>query len=231
MNAEKMKNSELVEVGFEQINLKVGVAMQMQQKALASPVNHNVQYIGAIPGVSFLITLPRVDDGPIWLRQGSKATFRALVGTHIYAFNTSVLRARSRPSSYAHFAIPEVVHSRSVRRHPRVETRLPVEITRADATRSMAIMYDLSLRGATLELVGVLASPGDTISIDLPLILPELTRKLELTAVVRNCGDYLASVAKGRFRYGVEFVEVSEDDSMLVHYFVDHLIAELHARF
>lgn len=217
-------------VGFDDMNLRVGVILQMQQEDVSGKVQYGVRFIGAIPAVSFLATLPIRDDKAIWMRPGSPATFRVLSGTHVYAFATSVVRARSRPSSYAHFAIPEVVHSRTVRRHPRAEVRLPVEIERADGTRSMAILRDISLRGATVEMVGILASPGDSVLVDVPLILPELTRKLTLKALVRNCSDYEASVEKGRFRYGVEFIEIQEEDSIMLHYFINHLVAELHAR-
>ena len=221
---------DLAEVGFEDMNLRVGTAMQMQQESASGKEQFAVRYIGEIPGVSFLTTLPKRGDSAIWMRQGALLTFRVLAGTDVYAFSTTVLRARSRPASYAHFALPGVVRSRAVRRYLRVETTLPVEVTRADATHTMAILYDLSLRGATLELVGVLASPGDPIRVEVPLILPEVTKKLELNAVVRNCSDYEDSVAKGRFRYGIEFVDITEEDSLLLHYFIDHLIAELHAR-
>jgi c-di-GMP-binding flagellar brake protein YcgR len=215
---------------FEDIDLRPGAALQMQQEGVSGREQFTVRYVGAIPGVSFLATVPRRDGTPIWLPQGSQVTFRVLASVHAYAFTTAVLRARSRPAPYAHFAIPERVRYREVRRHPRVEVRLSAEITRADGTRSMAILRDISLRGATLEMAGMLAATGDTIRVDLPLILPELARKLEVDAVVRNCSDFEGSVEQGRFHYGIEFVEMSEEHSMLLHYFIDHLIAEMHAR-
>lgn len=217
-------------VGFEDMNLRCGASLQMERDSVDGKEQFGVRYIGAIPGISFLTTLPRQGDTAIWMRQGVPIRFRVLAGTDVYAFSTTVLRARSRPASYAHFVLPDVVFSRTVRRHARVETRLPVAVTRADGTHSMAILHDLSLRGATLELVGILANQGDPVSIDLPLILPEVTKRLELKAVVRNCSDYQDSVEKGRFRYGIEFLDIAEEDSLLLHYFIDHLIAELHAR-
>jgi hypothetical protein len=203
--------------------------MHLQLAGIESPVKHHVQFIGVLPSVSFLTTIPMQNGKPIWLRPGVPVTFRVLMNTHVYAFKTSSLRAHTRPGAYAHFLLPEIIHSRSVRRYPRVEMRLPVEITRPDKTRSMAILHDISLRGATLEMVGVLGSSGDYIGIDLPLIVPELTKNMRLSAIVRNCSDYLSSIEQGRFRYGIEFVDVSDDDSLLLHYFIDHLIAELHA--
>jgi hypothetical protein len=229
-DVEKMPEPSMGEVAFEDMDLRVGIALQMEQESASGREQFNVRYVGALPGVSFLASVPRRGDSPIWLRQGAQVTFRVLAGTHAYAFATTVLRARSRPASYAHFALPETVRSRAVRKHARALVRLPAEIERADGTRSMAILHDLSLRGATLELVGILAAQGDPISIEIPLILPEVARKLAIRAIVRNCSDFEDSVEKGRFRYGVEFVELEEQDAILLHYFIDHLIAEQHAR-
>lgn len=217
-------------MAFEDIDLRVGAPMQMQQEGISGRQQFNIRYVGAIAGVSFLTTLPRHEDSTIWLRPGSLVTFRVLASTHVYAFTASTLRAHSRPSDYAHFSLPGAVHCREVRRHLRAEVRLPVQIRRPDGSQSMAILHDISVGGATLELVGLLASPGDTIGIEIPLILPELVRKLLLTAWVRNCSDYQASVDQGRFRYGVEFQEMGSEDSLHLHYFIDHAIAELHVR-
>jgi hypothetical protein len=211
------------------MSLRGGQAMHMQLAGLETSMKHHVQFIGVLPSISFITTIPFQNGKPIWLRPGVQATFRVLMNTHVYAFKTTSVRAHSRPGGYAHFLLPETIHSRSVRSHTRVEMLLPVEITRPDKTRSMAILHDISLRGATLEMVGVLGSLGDHLGIDVPLIVPELTKKVSLSAVVRNCSDYLPSIERGRFRYGIEFVDVNEDDSLLLHYFIDHIIAELHA--
>ncbi len=225
------RQPQLHEADFDDMHLRVGMSLQMRQTSANGVQQFTVQYIGTIPGLSFLTTLPKVGETPIWLRPGVKLSFRALVGTHAYAFDTSTLRARSKPCSYAHFAIPPRVQYRSVRRDPRIDIRLPVEVRRADGTRTMAIMRDLSLRGATLELVGKLADTGDSVAIDMPVILPELARTLALNAIVRNCTDYIESVDKGRFRYGVEFAALDEEGGILLHYFIDHMIAEQHASY
>lgn len=227
----KTTSNELKTATFEDMGLRGGITLQMRQEGTVEVAQYPVRYIGMIAGVSFLTTLPVREDGVIWLRQGSLFSFRALAGTHLYAFDARALRAHTRPSPYAHFTVPDKVHYRAVRRDPRVETRLPAEIERPDGTRSMAIVRDISLRGATLELAGFLADPGDPIRIDLPLILPELSKKMEMRAVVRNGADHLVSVERAWFRYGIEFVEIDEENAILLHYFIDHLIAELHAKF
>lgn len=216
---------------FEDMHLRVGAALQMRQTTAQGVSQFNVQYIGAIKGLSFLTTLPKVGDTAIWLRPGVKVSFRALAGTHVYAFDASTLRARSKPHSYAHFSLPAEVHYRPVRRDPRIEVRLPVELRRPDGTRTLAIMRDLSLRGATLELAGMLAEPGGMIDLEIPVILPELIRTLGLRAAVRNSADLDACIEKGQFRYGVEFEAPEEEGAILLHYYIDHLIAEQHAKY
>lgn len=219
------------ETGFDDMALRGGALLQLNREGGGGANRIMVRYIGVIAGVSFLTTLPRRDDGVVWVPPGSTVTFRVLSGTDAYAFTTTALRAHTRPSPYAHFAIPETVRYRPVRRDLRVETRLPVEIECEDGKRSPALMLDLSRQGAILELAGLVAAPGDAIRVELPLVLPELSKTLGLPAVVRNCSGYAESAEKGRFRYGIEFDRVPEPDAILLHYFIDHLIAEEHARF
>jgi c-di-GMP-binding flagellar brake protein YcgR len=217
------------EAGFNDMALPVGTVLKLSQESATGMAHFPVRYIGAIAGVSFLTTLPKRDDGVIWMRAGGRVTFRVLAGTNIYAFATTVLRAHTRPSPYAHFALPAAVRYKPVRRDLRVATRLAVEVETGDGIRTRATMRDLSLGGAILEADGLPAILGDALRIELPLTLPELSRTLVLPAVVRNCSGHAESAGQGRFRYGVEFDPVPEQDGVLLHYFIDHLVAEPHA--
>jgi len=229
--AQAGESGESSEAAFADMALRGGAMLQLNHEGGGGPTRFMVRYIGVIAGVSFLTTLPRRDDGVVWVPPGSQVTFRVLSGTDAYAFTTTALRAHTRPSPYAHFVIPETVRRRPVRRDLRVETRLPVAVEWGDGGRSPAVMLDLSRQGAILELGGLVATPGDAVRVELPLALPELSRTLHLPAVVRNCSGHAESAEQGSFRYGIEFDPLPEQEAILLHYYIDHLIAEQHARF
>lgn len=214
------------ETGFEAMQIKTGEVLLMQFREALDTTQYKVTYIGALQDQSFLTTLPVVQHKGIWLKVGSLLNFKVLHGRFAYAFSTRAVRARSRPYPYAHFAIPASVRFRQIRTSSRLKILLPVEVTRANGTRSLAIMHDLSRYGARLELVGHLGEIGDAIELSMPIILPESTSRLTLAATIRNCGDRERALEAGRFQYGVELAGQAPDAEALLQRFLDHLVVK-----
>jgi hypothetical protein len=219
-------DARLDETDFEAIHLKTGEVLLMQFKEGSDTSQYRVTYIGALEGHSFLATLPTAQQKGLWLKVGTLLNFKALHGRFAYAFVTKVMRARSRPYPYAHFAIPAKIRFRQIRASSRLPTVLPVEVKRANGTRSLAIMRDVSRYGARLELVGHLDEIGAVIELAMPIILPDSTAKITVAATIRNCGDIERSLAAGRFHYGVELAAASPEEDVLFQRFVDHLVVE-----
>lgn len=213
-------NSEKQYVGFDEITIKVGDALQMQPVGTAEPTHYAVRYLGALKGASLLITLPVIDHEAIWMRPNGEYVFRALLGSHVYAFVTRVIKARAHPYPYAHFAYPKQVEARRVRRSPRIQLQLASTVEKADGSTLPLTFLDLSLHGALVEAEAPLGEAGETVRVTLPIYLAEVSRKLTLTADIRNL------LGGERPRYGLEFHRLSDDDVLLLHFFIDYQIAE-----
>lgn len=216
----------LLEATFADMHLKVGEIMVVQPQVGFEQAAFTVNFIGAHGQMSFLTSLPLVGEQGMWIAPGNPYSFRVVHGVYAYAFSARSLRAHSRPYPYAHFAIPEAVKFRQIRRSHRLETRLPAEVKRPDGSRSLAILRDVSEHGARLELTGMLGDIGTRIGLELPIILPELPVTLALTAIVRNNSDMERAISSGRFLYGVEFEPLPESDAALLQHFIDHLLVE-----
>lgn len=208
------------DVSFDDIRLKVGDALQMQPLDTVDRTHYRVRYIGAVHDASLLTTLPRIDQEGLWMRPNGKYVFRLLAGDYVYAFIAKVVMARAHPYPYAHFTIPESVQARRVRSAPRIELRLDSEAELADGTHVPITLLDLSLHGALVETRATLGETGATLAVTLPIYLSELNRKLALAATVRNRTE------GERPRYGLEFGTLAADEAMLLHFFIDHLVAE-----
>lgn len=214
----------LHEADFADMHLKVGEHLVVQPQAGVEPFT--ASYIGAFGRTSFLTSLPLVGDKGIWIPLGSRFIFRVVHGMYAYAFTAQSLRARSRPFPYAHFAMPESVKYRQIRQSYRLETRLPVEVTRADGSRTLAILRDLSEQGAKLELTGVLADVGAEVTLSIPILLPGAVDAIKVSATVRNRSDPERSIASGHFHYGVSFSPLASEEGHLLQHFIEHLLAE-----
>jgi hypothetical protein len=225
-NGASSTEQELQDSDFADIHLKVGEPLTVQPLALFEAEPFSVSFIGAFGQVSFLTSLPNVGGKAIWITPGSAFKFRVVHGMYAYAFTSRSLRSHSRPYPYAHFAIPKTVKYRQIRRSLRLETRLPVEVTRANGSRTLAIMRNVSEHGAKLELTGLLDELGAQVTLTIPILLPDATCSITVIATVRNNSDLDRSMAAGRFNYGVSFVPLKAEDMPLLQHFIDHLLVE-----
>lgn len=212
-------------VGADMLRLNVGDTLHMQIAGTLDDTQYSVRYLGGLRGQSLMTTLPIVDGDPIWMRPGGGYILRALSGMYVYAFTTKVLKARSKPYPYAHFAYPESVQMRQVRRATRVKLNLPILVRRPDGKEIPATLQDLSLNGVLIEIAETLGMIGDDMDVELPIALDEVNKHLRLNATLRNSASLGNGPEKAPLRAGLEFGRLSNDDTLLLHYFIDHQIA------
>ncbi len=207
---------------FEDMGLRVGASLSMRSaNANADATRHRVEFIGAVRGKSLLVTLPLVNGKGLWLPQGQQYVFHTVEGMHAYAFTGDVLRARNSPLPYVHFSYPTRIDARQVRSAYRVKLRLPVVVTSPAGQRD-ALLLDLSMSGALLEMADAGWQDGEAVSLIVPVELQEASSQVTLAAVVRN---RIEPFAGGATRYGVEFAGLPQNDALLLHYYIDHAIA------
>lgn len=207
-------------VDFDSIRLKVGDTLQMQPVGVAEAPRYTVRYMGGLKDASLMTSLPIVDNEGMWMRYNGEYVFRILSGSHIYAFVSRLLKARAHPYPYAHFAYPDKVEARRVRRSPRIKLRLEIQAEKADGSSLPVTLLDLSLHGALLEADGPLGAAGDTVRVTLPSFVSEANRQLTIGADIRNVTD------GDRPKYGLEFHRLSDEDVLQLHFFIDFQIAE-----
>ena len=214
------------QMSMDDLRLNVGDELRMQIAGALDNTHYPVRYVGALKGESFITTLPLVEGQVIWMRPAGKYIFRTLAGKYAYAFTTQLIKAHTEPYPYAHFACPKMVQARQVRRSYRLSLRLPVTIQNTEASPVQAALRDLSLNGALLESAAPLGAVGDNLGFELPISLAEVKSQLKLSATIRNSEEVSQRTDKPLIHSGVEFSPLSNDDSLLLHYFIDHQVAE-----
>jgi c-di-GMP-binding flagellar brake protein YcgR len=204
---------------FEAFHLLPGSTMRIQSLEGTSQAHHEVRYIGFIKGKSILVTLPLVNDKGMWMRVGETFVVRGFNGRHAYAFTTKVRRAREHPYTYVHFTYPESVESRLVRRTLRVSVSIPATIVQPSAQLT-GTMLDLSAAGAMVELEQEAGKPGDAIQLKFTIAMDEHQADMNMAATIRNSTP--AGDGKS-VRTGVAFDNVSQQDNLILHYYIYHL--------
>lgn len=212
-------------VAFEQLPLRAGEQMRLTSQDPGTPIGHYaVQFIGTLPGKGLITTLPMVDEKGLWMPPGTSYIVRVLSGTRVFAFTTQVIRARATPYPHVHFQYPVEVQARKVRQSLRVGMKLAIEIVDEAGTSLPSTLLDLSLHGARLETSAPLA--GEQVQLNLPVQLEEAQDQLSLRARVRNQQGGDQPVEGQVMRLGVEFEQLEKREALLLHYFIDHAIAE-----
>lgn len=206
---------------FDDMGLRVGLSLYMRPRdPTLAQVRHQVEYIGALRGKSFLTTLPILHDKGLWMQIGQDFVFHAMEGMHVYAFTSRVLRARNRPFPYVHFSYPEKIEARQVRKSYRVRMHRPVSVDFAGGTPQQALMLNLSMTGALIEAPNQVWQQNEALSFVLPIRMEEVSCELVLHATVRSWEE------KGTLaHYGVEFASLAQQDALFLHYFIDHTLA------
>lgn len=190
--------------------------MQVQSLAEDAQARHKVRFIGFIKDKSLLVTLPFRNGERMWMEKEQAFIVRGFNGRYAYAFTTQVIRARAHPFPYLHFSWPYMVERQLVRNAPRVAVSLPAGLSQADGASVAVTMLNLSVSGAMLDSPAEAGAVGDRVRLGFAVGYEGNSIDLSVSAVVRSIHQNGADV-----RIGLEFENISRNDSLLLHYFIN----------
>lgn len=204
-------------VSLDAIRLQPGAAMQIQS-AEDGQARHEARFIGVIRGNSVLVTVPNVNGERMWMKPGLSFVIRGFNGRYAYAFTSKVICAREKPFSYVHFSYPQSVEHKIVRHALRVGVTQPATVTASGDSPVAVTMLDLSASGSMIDSPASLGKTGDRVHLAFTVPLEEKEVNLDIAAVIRNI--YQTDDA-GRGRIGLGFEDVSQNDNLILHYFLE----------
>jgi len=187
----------------------------------------NATIIGHAPHKSLIISAPRSASGklPI-LRENQHFIVRTLIGSRMMGFESEVLKYYTSPYPHVHLRQPEKIETITVRNSRRVDTSLVVSVQLSKTNHSLsAILLNTSSSGALINTPEKLGDIGDKLILSLELPVSGLTKYLRIEAIIRNLieADTKDSLSKHEFHYGVQFVELHDDNRLMLNAFVNEL--------
>lgn len=206
---------------FEELKPRVGDAIKLQVKEERYPV----KLMGYVKGTTIMVSTPVVDGGVILLREGQPVVVRSFSGKDAYAFSSSILRVCNSPLSYLHLAYPKAVQSVAVRKTERADFNLIGAVMNVSNQESRPVrITDLSITGASFIVGEMVGEKGDNLSLSFRVKLNELDASLAASCIVPTVSCTVRSVVSEsdvgatneKFRYGVQFMEVPTDVSLLL---------------
>lgn len=209
-------------VGMDEVRWQIGDAVTLQIKE-APELRYNISLIGSLAGKSVLVSAPVKDGKYIHLRDGQVVVVRALSGRRAYAFATTVLKYQNLPYPYLHLTCPREIRCTVIRQDARVEVDLDAFLTIGTAPPAKISLLDISVGGVSG--IGNFLGSGKDATGRLRFIVNVAgeERGLDLDVVLRMVE---ADADPHYAKYGLEFVDVSARDRVILSAFVYQTVSE-----
>ncbi|WP_050477238.1 flagellar brake protein [Herbaspirillum rhizosphaerae] len=209
-------------VTMDEVRWRIGDALSLQLKE-APDVRYNISLMGSLAGKSVLVSAPVKDGKYMHLRDGQIVVVRALSGRRAYAFVASVLKYQNLPYPYLHLSCPREVRCTVIRQDTRVEVDVDAFLTIASAPPAALNLLDLSVGGVSGVSSFLGCAKDATGRLKFIINVAGEERGLDLDVVLRTVeADSDPNYAK----YGLEFVDVSARDRLILSAFVYQTVSE-----
>jgi c-di-GMP-binding flagellar brake protein YcgR len=205
---------------MEDLEITIGMGLNMQLLTGESKRRHDVQVIGYLKGESLLVTMPRENGALAKIFPHDEYIVRYFKGKNIIAFKTRILHIATIPYYHLHLEFPQELEKVEIRQAERIRISVNAQ-TLVEGQKHWSVIRDISIGGAQVVLHEEVGKPEDHIELFFDLKIGEIEREIHLVALIRNIRkEKNTDTGKDEYRYGVEFIDPSEDDAVFVQGFV-----------
>jgi c-di-GMP-binding flagellar brake protein YcgR len=213
-------------IEFEDMNLQVGVRLQIMPSQTSNPTVHYSTLIGFVSGEYLLLKVPQESAS---MQAGESVIIRVFSGVSVFTFGTKIESVLATPRSLMVLEFPSSIQKVGLRKAVRVKANLPVKIKNALDPHNfkMATLSDISLSGALVSTARPLGTSGDLIDIEFSLRDQASDQDVTIatTASIRSVQQSAGSTADGAtfhtvYSHGINFHDISAADQIILQNFV-----------
>ena len=212
---------------FEELKLTYGYPLQLQTtNAAGQPERYSCRLIGCLPGRSILISVPKASGRLMRFRTGQKVVVRFMADNGIGVFISLVDVQTTDPYPILHISYPDNVTFKGIRSATRVPVGLTAHLRNHTHPERAAVsgqIADMSITGARLDMDANVGELGDFLELEVQVDINGIRRQLQLVGIIRSRvdgGSTEEQEALGMQSYGLEFVELSEEQRLVLYAFV-----------
>jgi hypothetical protein len=212
-----------VRILLDETHIQPGEAVQIQSSL--DSTRYAVRLIGYHKGKSIIVTNPVQDGASLYLKEGQAFIARIFSGKFVFAFPCTVLASGVRPYAYLHLSYPADVLGVNIRKCDRVRLRAIAAFETDDDRRGAGVIVDLSSGGAFFASKSPDIAIGRGLILKFKVVIGSIEYVLELPGYVRSVRPNEEEPALGS-GFGVEFVDVSPEDNLVLSSFIFQQIAD-----
>ena len=204
---------------FEQMNLQVGMRLQVITHRAMRPTQNFSSVIGWVKDEFLIIKIPFEQGAPIALYEGDKVTLRVFSGVNVCSFDTIVERIFGRPLLYAHVAFPKQIQGTSLRMAMRVKVDIPAQVKTASGHEQVGFLVNLSVSGALMHAKRPIPEEKEPVEVQFTLLTEPDKRQVIITvkALIRNAAAVEPYPdGKPKYAYGMQFIDVDPGHYMML---------------
>ncbi|MEH6469830.1 MAG: flagellar brake protein [Halopseudomonas sp.] len=209
---------------FHELRVRTGDLFSVE--SVSPPKRYPVRLLGFNEGLSLIVSAPSIQGKSFLLPEGQVLRVRLMAGNVACGFQTQVLKNNRVPYLYSHLKYPAKVSSVAVRQASRVELKLPVRIEEFESGElpgewpKKAMFIDLSSGGGRLHTEQPIAAVGSELKLTFKVVIDGVERASQIKAIVRNITEVGASPDQAALQYGVQFLDVSDNDRVHISGYV-----------
>lgn len=215
-NTAQKKFEESQSPNFIDLRLLPGQVLQLEFDSVWLKRERSL-LIGYSSGRSIIVTTPIVNGVSISVSLESGVNVRLFSSqlNGACAFRSSVIYTTTRPYPHLHLSMPDHMELGEIRKSMRAPVALTAAVHYGTKQSASSTIYDLSTDGARIGSTQLHVSEGDKLVVNLQCEVAGLERLLSLPGVVRTISD-----GKNEKFYGVQFLDVDDNDRITLHAFV-----------
>lgn len=216
-------------IEFEDMNLQVGVRLQILLNHSDNSVAHYSTLIGYVAGEYLLLTIPQDNRAMVGLQEGMTVVIRVFTGVSVFTFESRIEALVQTPRAFMLLAFPVAIQKVGLRKAVRVKANLPVRVkSLVDAEDvTTATLSDISLSGALISTSKPLGTMGDMVSIEFSLTDQTVDQLVTITttASIRSLQQSAGSTADGAtfqtvYSHGINFHDIDAAKQVVLQNFV-----------
>ncbi|WBS02460.1 flagellar brake protein [Pseudoduganella sp. SL102] len=204
---------------FEQMNLQVGMRLQVITHRALRPAQNFSNVIGWVKDEYLIIKIPFEQGAPIALGEGDKLTLRVFSGVNVCSFNAIVERIFGRPLLYAHVTFPKQIQGTSLRMAMRVKVDIPAQVKTAAGFEQVGFLVNLSVSGALMHTKKPIPEEVEPVAVQFTLLTEPDKRQVIITAKasIRNVNAAEPwPDGRPRYAYGMQFIDLDPAHYMML---------------
>lgn len=216
-------------IDFEDMNLQVGVRLQIMLKQATAPTVQYTSLIGFVTNDYLLLQIPVQDGQPVDIQSGAEVALRVFSGVSVFTFEARVEAVLQSPRAFLLLTFPANIQKVGLRKAVRVKANIPVRILNPVDREVLkeATLSDISLSGALVSTSNPLGVAGDTIAIEFSILVQSQNANVAIStsASIRSVQQAVGTAPDGGafytvYTYGINFLDIDAAHQAILQNYV-----------